>query len=87
MKSKFIQHKYLHGLVLCIILGFSFLMFSLLQGKKDLQLMVGFVSSLSYVMWGIIYHLIEHDLYLRVVIEYLLISMVGLVLLYTVLYI
>lgn len=87
MKSKMIQQKHLHTLVLCIILGFSVLMFYLLQGKRDLQFMVGFVSALSYVLWGIIYHLIEHNLYFRVVVEYVLISLVGMILLYTVLFV
>ena len=82
-----IHHKNLHTLVLCIILGFSLVMFSLLQGKSELQLMVGFIASLSYVMWGVIYHVIEHDLYPKVVVEYILVAAVGLVLLYTVLFV
>lgn len=86
-KQALIHHKNLHTLVLCIILGFSLLMFSLLQGKSDLQLVVGFIASLSYVMWGIIYHVIEHDLYPKVVVEYVLVATIGMALLYTVLFV
>jgi multisubunit Na+/H+ antiporter MnhB subunit len=85
--KKLIHHKHVHTMALCIILGFSVIMFSLLQGKPDMQFMVGFIAALSYVMWGIIYHVIEHDLYPKVVVEYVLIAAIGLALLYTVLFI
>ena len=86
MKAKIISHKHLHMVVLFVILGFSLFTFTLLGGKRDLQFLVGFMSALSYIMWGIIYHVIEHDLYPRVVLEYVLVATVGMVLLYTVLF-
>lgn len=86
MKEKMISHKHLHLLILCIILGFSLFTFTLLGGRRDLQFLVGFMSALSYVMWGIIYHIIERDLYPRVVIEYVLVAAVGMILMYTVLF-
>lgn len=85
--AKVISHKHLHLLVLTIILGFGSVTFLLLNGSRDLQFLVGFVSSLSYVLWGIIYHVIERDLYPRVVVEYVVVAAVGLVLLYTVLFV
>jgi hypothetical protein len=86
MKERMISHKHLHLLVLLIILGFSLFTFMLLSGKRDLQFLVGFMSALSYVMWGIIYHVIERDLYPRVVLEYVLVAAFGMVLMYTVLF-
>jgi hypothetical protein len=86
MKDRMISHKHLHLLVLVIILGFSLFTFTLLSGKQDLQFLVGFMSALSYVMWGIIYHVIERDLYPRVVLEYVLVAAVGMILMYTVLF-
>jgi hypothetical protein len=86
MKERVISHKYLHLLILVIILGFSLFTFTILGGKRDLQFLVGFMSAISYVMWGIIYHVIERDLYPRVVLEYVLVAAIGMVLLYTVLF-
>lgn len=87
MKEKQVPHKYIHLIVLGIVMGLSLFTFFLLMGKKELQFMVGFMAAVSYILWGIIYHLIEHDLYLRIVIEYILVATVGLVLLYTVLFV
>lgn len=80
-------HRHLHAIVLAVIFGLSLLVFVLLNGKKDLQFVIGFVSALSYVLWGIIYHNIEGDLYPRIVVEYVGVATVGLLLLYTVLFV
>lgn len=85
--NKQVAHKYLHLIVLLIILGLSSMTFIMLNGKRDLQLLIGLVSALTYILWGIIFHLIERDLYPRVIVEYVGIATVGLVLLYTVLFI
>ncbi len=82
-----IHHTYLHPLVLCIIFGFTILAISLFQGKPDLQFLVGFIAAMSYILWGIVYHYIEGDLYVKVMIEYVLIAGIGLAILYTVLFI
>lgn len=86
MSEKKLSQKHLHLIILVIILAFSAGTFALLSGKKDLQFLIGFISALSYILWGITYHTIERDLYLRVVLEYVLVASVGLVLLYTVLF-
>lgn len=86
MSERKLSQKHLHVVILLVILGFSAGTFSLLAGKKDLQFLIGFISALSYVLWGITYHTIERDLYLRVVLEYVLVASVGLILLYTVLF-
>lgn len=86
-KEKIISHKHLHVIVLGVILGLSLVTFMVLNGKRDLQFLIGFVSALSYVLWGIMYHVIERDLYPRVVVEYVAVATVGLVLLYTVLFV
>lgn len=86
-REHIISHKHLHMIVLAIILGLSLVTFVVLNGKRDLQFLIGFVSALSYVLWGIIFHVIERDLYPRVIVEYVSVAAVGLVLLYTVLFV
>lgn len=86
-KEHIVSHKHLHMIVLGIILGLSLVTFVVLIGKRDLQFLIGFVCALSYVLWGIIFHVIERDLYPRVIVEYVSVAAVGLVLLYTVLFV
>lgn len=40
---------------------------------------VSLAFAFAYVSWGIIHHLIHRDLYLSVVIEYIAISIIGLI--------
>ena len=48
-----------------------------------LQLAAGIVTAIAYMLWGIIHHYLEHDLYPRIVIEYVLIGLIAIVLLVT----
>ena len=43
------------------------------------QVAVLMAVAVSYVIWGIIHHLIHRDLYLEVVLEYLAIATLGLI--------
>jgi len=50
------------------------------------QALIAIAFCASYVIWGIIHHLWENQLYPRIVFEYVGISFLGLVLLLTVIY-
>ena len=81
-----IPHKYVQIVVLSVISGLSVFSFLLMNGRRDIQFLIGFAFALAYVLWGILYHMIERDLYPRVVVEYVGVATVGLALLYTVLF-
>lgn len=53
-----------------------------IQSASDpqLQLLVIFMTSVFYVIWGIAHHLINHDLTSKIVVEYVLIGSLGLTL-------
>lgn len=62
---------------LIIILGLSVLFVVLASPNKDLQLTIILLTTFFYVFFGIIHHLINHDLSLKIVLEYLIIGTFG----------
>lgn len=53
-----------------------------------INIQAGIVAAMavSYVIWGIIHHLIHKDLYLTVVLEYAVVAVLGAVILLSLLY-
>ena len=77
--------KFLNYLVLCAILVGGVSTFYYVRPNVNLQFVVGVVTSVFYVLWGIIHHVLNKDLRKKVVVEYLLIGAIALVLLATIL--
>lgn len=63
---------------LIVILAFGFLLVFLSSPNRNLQMMIVVLTTLFYILWGIIHHLINHDLYIKIVVEYVLIGGLGL---------
>jgi uncharacterized membrane protein (UPF0136 family) len=74
-----------HYLVLFILLSAGIIGYFSVRGNNTQQLMVGVITSISYMIWGFIHHRINRDLHLKVVIEYILIGCIAMILLATVL--
>jgi hypothetical protein len=70
--------------VLILILFGGVVSFYTVRSNPTLQLMIGVVTSVSYVLWGIIHHYMDRSLHKKIVIEYLLIGAIAIVLLATV---
>jgi len=77
------QQNFLHAFILFCILGAGAWSFWNAGGNVMLQLIIGGVTTIAYVMWGIIHHIISGDLHKKVVIEYVLVGLIALVLLAT----
>lgn len=73
-----------HYIVLIFILAGGIFSFYYVRGNATLQLAISIVVSVSYVIWGILHHMLEHTLHKRIVIEYLLIGAIAIVLLATI---
>ena len=74
----------LHYLVLASILSGGVVAF-FYAADSSLQLIIGVVTSVAYVLWGIIHHTIQKDLHRRIVVEYILIGTIAVILLATIL--
>jgi len=81
------KHKNSYFVGLLIILFFG--VFAIIRGQNNptLQLAAGGVTSVCYVLWGIIYHLFAKDIHFKVVVEYLLIGVLAFVFLATIVYV
>jgi hypothetical protein len=75
----------LHFAILITILAGGIAAFYYVRPDVTLQLLVGIVTSVAYVCWGIIHHIIRQDLHRKIVIEYMLIGAIAIVLLLTIL--
>jgi len=76
--------QYLHYIVLFSIVGVGATAFFQLAGNSPLQLLIGIVTTLSYIGWGIIHHALHGDLHMKVVVEYAVIGLVAIFFLITV---
>ena len=74
-----------HFLVLIFIIASGIGMFLFAKGNTTLQLMIGIVTSIAYIAWGIIHHCLQGDLHRKVVIEYVFIGAIAITLLFIVL--
>jgi hypothetical protein len=72
-------------LTLAVILGGGIWSFITLQGNQSAQLAVGIVVSIAYAIWGFMYHSMKKDLHRKVVIEYVLVSVIAILVLMIVL--
>lgn len=78
---KRISEHAIHYIVLLIILSLGFL---LAYSSSDKSFQIGVVVAITffYVLWGIMHHLMNHDLHPKIVIEYILIGAFGLTIIY-----
>ncbi len=74
-----------HYIILLLILGLGTGAFLYVRPNVSLQLVIGIVTSIAYILWGIVHHIIQKNLHQKVVVEYLLIGAIAIVLLVTML--
>lgn len=74
----------LHSLVLVAMLALGVYTFFYVRPNTSMQLLIGIITSVAYVSWGLIHHALEKDLHAKVVVEYVLIGAIAIVLLVTI---
>lgn len=79
------MHTFTYFISLIIILSLGCVSFLMLTGNHAAQIIIGIVTSVIYVSWGIFFHWINNDLHLKVVIEYVLMGIISSIILITVL--
>ena len=60
--------------------------FALFSYDRIFQVAISIAIAISYVIWGIIHHLLHKDLYWEVIIEYLIIASLGLVIMFSLIF-
>jgi len=79
-----VGHLY-HFLILILILGGGAVTFFFLSGNQYIQFLVGVITAIGYISWGMLHHGLQGDLHRKVVVEYLLIGSIAILLLLLVL--
>ena len=79
------KQSVVHFIVLIAILAVGVLTFIYVRPNTTLQLFVGILTAVAYVLWGFIHHAMQKDLHQKIVVEYLLIGTIAIVLLITML--
>jgi hypothetical protein len=74
---KRISEHAIYYIALVIMLGLGFLL-AYNSTDRNLQIGVVIATTFFYVLWGIIHHLMNHDLHGKIVLEYVLIGVFGL---------
>jgi hypothetical protein len=81
MHEKIRKHLgYYISLIAILLLGL--ILIFLTRPNIELQGLVILLTVFFYVFWGILHHLINHELSLRIVVEYILIGALGISILF-----
>ncbi|MBI3396981.1 hypothetical protein HY045_00735 [Candidatus Woesebacteria bacterium] len=75
-----------HYLTLFGVFGAGILAFVLFSYDKVFQFGVSIALSAAYVAWGVVHHYVHRDLHLAVVVEYLVVAILGLVIVFSLLF-
>lgn len=75
----------LHYLILITIMAIGFGSVFAFSENKNTQFLLGGLTAVLYVFWGIIHHYMEDDLNLKIVIEYTLIAALSVTILFSLL--
>lgn len=80
------HHHFLHYVVLFAILFTGLTLFIAFRFQPQIQWIISLTVAGLYVLWGIGHHsVIDKHMHARIVVEYVLMSLVGLILLWGVL--
>lgn len=74
-KSRHTDLEYYISLIFILCLGLFFII--LAAPNKNLQLILVLLTTLFYILFGMIHHLINHDLSIRIMIQYIIIGALG----------
>ena len=78
MKKNLLKHiRYYIALLIMQIIGF-FVLLSV-SGNHDLQIGIIITSTIGYVTWAILHQYLEHNLTSKIVVEYMLFGVFGIV--------
>ena len=80
-----ITHHFFHYFVLLAIIFSGLAAFFSFRNYPVVQLLVGIVTALSYVTWGIVHHFVDKDLNVKIIIEYLAVAIFAIIILWNLL--
>ncbi|MBI2036480.1 hypothetical protein HYT17_02530 [Candidatus Microgenomates bacterium] len=73
----FHKNHLIHYLIILSIIALGIGSVILLSSNKNLQLILVLVVSLFYLCYGIFHHALEHDVTIKIVVEYVLVTLLA----------
>lgn len=80
-----LKNDYLDYLALIAILSASLFGFIYFGSDRQLQMIMIGLGVFFYVLWGVVHHLVRHDFHLKILVEYVVIALLALVLIFSLL--
>lgn len=77
MKKKRKQPEFDHYVALASILGAGLSLFLYFRYSQEAQAYVIFLTSVAYIIWGVVHHKIVHLLTIEIIFEYVLVAAIG----------
>lgn len=75
-----------HYLTLFGILFVGYIGLRFFSYDQFFQVTVAIATSASYIIWGVVHHSIHRDLYLAVIIEYVVVASLGLIIVLSIIF-
>jgi len=75
----------IYYLSLLVVLIFGVGSAAFLHGQKQLQITMIIVTSLFYVIWGVVHHAVHHSFSIKIMLEYIAIAIFGIAIVFFVL--
>lgn len=72
-----------HSLTLVGILFAAFFGLVMFSYDKYFQLSISVAAAVSYVVWGVVHHILEKDFQIEIFLEYLAVAILGLTVIFT----
>lgn len=79
------DRDFVHHIALVCVLLTGVMLFVFVSYSRILQFLVAVGVAISYVIWGIVHHKLDHDFHMKSVIEYVLIALLSVLIVGTVL--
>ena len=80
--NKHLRKHLTYYLVVLVTQGLGLLAIALNNGQRTLQVLFLVLMASFYILWGVIHHYIHHDLHPKVVLEYVLMGVLAITVVY-----
>jgi hypothetical protein len=77
MITKLFRGHFVYYSTILAILILGYILVSFASPNRFLQLLAIIITAILYSLWGVLHHLLNHNLVFKIVVEYILISALG----------
>ncbi|HEX8965733.1 MAG TPA: hypothetical protein VF820_04865 [Patescibacteria group bacterium] len=79
------KHHVIYYVTLLIVLGLGIGLAMFVHGQKQLQVALIVLTSIFYVIWGVVHHTVHHSFSVKIMLEYIAIAIFGISIIFFVL--